>query len=67
MDNKKEILYPVGTLVRYKSVPKDAGYVHNIYEAESILPRVYVIRMFNDGALMHCTEQNIEAIPVQSE
>jgi hypothetical protein len=65
--NLKEILYPVGTLVRFKAYPEDAGYVHKIYEAENLLPRIYVVKTFKDAALMHSSEQHIEAIPIESE
>jgi hypothetical protein len=67
VDNKKQILYPVGTLVRYRANPQNTGYVHNIYEGAHPLPRVYVIRMFKDGALMHCSEQYLEILPVEIE
>jgi hypothetical protein len=67
VDNKKEILYPIGTLVRYKVYPQDTGYIHGFYEGADKLPRVYVIKMFKDGALMHSSEQHLEAIPIESQ
>jgi len=59
VDNTKDILYPIGTLVLS---PKGEGYIKNSYP--KVQPTIYVVKLFRDGMELSYSEQYIEPIPL---
>jgi hypothetical protein len=60
MDNTNELLYSLGTPVRFRNYPEVTGY---IVDKNKYRPIPYSVRLFFDNRLLHALEHLIEPIP----
>ncbi len=60
MGNLKHILYPVGTLVRFRKYPASQGYITKVFIYG---PISYTFKYFSDGSEINVLQEQIEFIP----